>query len=101
MGFDLLPIEDGDENKYEIITINSPNRWNPQESVELRNHFARDIYVWQINSNYDEFKESAVSNLGKGRTNQIVADQDLHKQDWILLKKNLQSLRESDHCTVY
>ena len=32
MGFELLPIEDGDEDRYDIITITGPNPWNP-------NHF--------------------------------------------------------------
>ena len=32
MGFEQLPIEDGDEYKYDVITITGPNPWNP-------NHF--------------------------------------------------------------
>ena len=31
MGFELLPIEEGDEDKYDIITIISPGKWNPQK----------------------------------------------------------------------
>lgn len=30
MGFELLPIEEGDEDKYDVITITSPGKWNPQ-----------------------------------------------------------------------
>ena len=38
MGFELLTIEDGDEEKYDIITITGPNPWNP-------NHF-RGQQIW-------------------------------------------------------
>ena len=31
MGLELLPIEEGDEDKYDIITITSPGKWNPQK----------------------------------------------------------------------
>ena len=31
MGFELLPIEDGDEDKYDINTITCPGKWNPQK----------------------------------------------------------------------
>jgi hypothetical protein len=30
MGFELLPFEEGDEDKYDVITITSPNRWTPR-----------------------------------------------------------------------
>jgi hypothetical protein len=33
MGFELLPIEEGNENKYNVITITSPSRWTPQKFV--------------------------------------------------------------------
>ena len=33
MAFELLPIEDGDENKYDVITITSPGKWTPQKFV--------------------------------------------------------------------
>ena len=33
MGFELLPIEDGDENKYDVITITNPSKWTPQTFV--------------------------------------------------------------------
>ena len=31
MGFEILSIEDGDEDKYETITITSPERWRPHK----------------------------------------------------------------------
>ena len=31
MGFELLPIEYGDEDKYNIISITSPKKWIPQD----------------------------------------------------------------------
>src|SRR5438046_390047 len=31
MGFELFPIEDGDEDKYDIITITRSGKWNPQK----------------------------------------------------------------------
>jgi hypothetical protein len=31
MGFELLPIEPDDEDKYDIITITSPEKWNPHQ----------------------------------------------------------------------
>ena len=34
MGFEILPIEDGDETKYDIITITSPLRWTPHKLPE-------------------------------------------------------------------
>lgn len=33
MGFELLPIEDGDENRYDVFTITSPGRWTYQKSA--------------------------------------------------------------------
>ena len=29
MGFEILPIEEGDEDRYDVITITSPERWIP------------------------------------------------------------------------
>ena len=37
MGFELLPIEPGDEDRYETFTITSPQRWTPQKFVNA-NH---------------------------------------------------------------
>lgn len=31
MGFEILPFENGDEDKYDIITITSPKRWYPNK----------------------------------------------------------------------
>ena len=31
MGFELLPIEDGDEEIYEMFTITSPLKWTPHK----------------------------------------------------------------------
>ncbi|HYX14539.1 MAG TPA: hypothetical protein VE944_09245, partial [Nostoc sp.] len=31
MGFELLPVEDGDEDKFDVITITSPLRWTPRK----------------------------------------------------------------------
>lgn len=33
MGFELLPIEVGDEDRYDVITIISPSKWTPQKFV--------------------------------------------------------------------
>ena len=33
MGFELLLIEDGDKDRYEVFTITSPDKWNPQQSL--------------------------------------------------------------------
>src|SRR5687768_3096974 len=33
MGFEILPIEDGDEEIFEIFTITTPVRWTPQRFV--------------------------------------------------------------------
>src|SRR5688500_11938393 len=35
MGFEILPIEDGDETKYDIITITNPERWTPHRFQSL------------------------------------------------------------------
>ena len=37
MGFELLPIEPGDEEIYEMFTITSPLRWTPQKFA-TKNH---------------------------------------------------------------
>ena len=34
MGFELLPVETNDEDKYDIITITSPERWNPHRFTQ-------------------------------------------------------------------
>ena len=31
MGFEILPIEPDDEEKYDIIRITSPEKWNPHK----------------------------------------------------------------------
>ena len=33
MGFEILPIEDGDEGKYDVITITSPEQWVPSRFI--------------------------------------------------------------------
>src|SRR5688572_20640353 len=35
MGFEILPVEDGDEAKYDIITITNPDRWTPHRFQSL------------------------------------------------------------------
>src|SRR6476660_8634864 len=35
MGFEILPIEQGDEELYDVITITSPERWRPHTFVKL------------------------------------------------------------------
>ena len=37
MGIELLPIEKGDEDLYEIITITSPLKWTPHKFSSLVN----------------------------------------------------------------
>lgn len=37
MGFEILPVEPGDEDKYEVITITSPTKWAPHAFVKLNN----------------------------------------------------------------
>ena len=34
MGFQLLPVEDGDEQKYDVFTITSPAEWRPHNFVK-------------------------------------------------------------------
>src|SRR5687768_8767920 len=34
MGFEILPIEDGDEEIFEIFTITTPVRWTPQRFAQ-------------------------------------------------------------------
>src|SRR5687768_5047058 len=51
MGFEILPIEDGDESKYEVITITSPIRWKPQQFL---NEKVQDAYFYDpSNHNLD------------------------------------------------
>ena len=35
MGFEILPIEPGDEDTYDVITITSPERWKPHTFIKL------------------------------------------------------------------
>ena len=35
MGFELLPIEDGDEDRYDIFTITSPAKWIPKNFLDV------------------------------------------------------------------
>ena len=34
MGFELLPIEDGDEDTFDIFSITSPEKWTPHKFVK-------------------------------------------------------------------
>src|SRR6476620_3322109 len=43
MGFEILPIEDGDEDKYETFTITSPERWNPHKFQNATYHASTSI----------------------------------------------------------
>ncbi len=45
MGFEILPIEDGDENIYDVITITSPNRWIPHKFMHESPEEKDDEYV--------------------------------------------------------
>ena len=38
MGFEILPMEDGDEDKYETFTITSPEKWNPHKFQNATYH---------------------------------------------------------------
>ena len=46
MGFELLPIEPGDEDKFEIITITHPERWHPRK-------FQTEVYKASTESKSD------------------------------------------------
>ena len=37
MGFEILPVEPGDEEIYDIITITSPERWRPHKFLTVSN----------------------------------------------------------------
>ena len=45
--------------------------------------------MYPSNSNYNEFKESALFNLRKEKTSPLIADQDMHKEDSMLLKEKI------------
>ena len=79
MGFELLPIEDGDENKYDVITITSPSKWTPQKflgeplqepmcydpsveiPVETKGHLAMVNHVLQGGTSLDALPKLAKS----------------------------------------
>jgi hypothetical protein len=48
MGFEILPVEPGDEDKYEVITITSPTRWATHAFVKLNND---DLYTYNPSDN--------------------------------------------------
>jgi hypothetical protein len=55
MGFQILPLEPGDEDKYDIITITSPARWKPYKFLQhpdTSNHFDDPTDTLDINLNY-------------------------------------------------
>ena len=35
MGFKILPYEEGDDEKYDVFTLTSKNKWNPHKSKKL------------------------------------------------------------------
>ena len=37
MGFEILPVESGDEEIYNIITVTSPERWTPHKFLAASN----------------------------------------------------------------
>ena len=42
MGIKLYPVEDGDEEKYEIFTITSDNLWRPRGFQEGRAYIVQE-----------------------------------------------------------
>ena len=43
MGFEILPFEKEDEDKYGIITITNPERWHPHKFQTVINHASKDM----------------------------------------------------------
>ena len=48
MGFEILAVEPGDEDKYEVITITSPTKWVPHTFVKL---ISDDLYTYDPSNN--------------------------------------------------
>ena len=44
MGFELLPIEPDDEDRYDIITITSPEKWDPHKFTKVNNAVNNTYY---------------------------------------------------------
>ena len=42
MGFEILPIEQGDEERYDIINITSPDRWRPHKFIKEEETYPYD-----------------------------------------------------------
>ena len=72
MGFEILPFEDEDEEKYEIISITSPTRWTPR-------HFAQGIE--QDSSNQDDYPAQANHNVSSSQP--INMNKDNRKRDYL------------------
>jgi hypothetical protein len=70
MRFEILPVEPGDEDKYEVITITSPTKWAPHAFVKLNND---DLYTYNP-SDYDSTLE--VSDYPAALNHLTHADQD-------------------------
>ena len=58
MGFELLPIEDGDEDRYDIFTITSPAKWIPKNFLDVN-----------------------TSIVGEGKTEQIPVDKGIEGRE--------------------
>src|SRR5689334_13101333 len=95
MGFQLLPVEDGDEFKHDVFTITSPKRWNPHKFAnEITNdsHFydpsdmSNDSldYPAMINHTMKEAKSSETTEISslKSSSNSILDSQVLATTTW-------------------
>ena len=74
MGFELLPIEEGDENKYDVITITSPSRCTPQKFVsEVSNnpYYYDPTDATTEDSEYPAFVNHAAQTLEEQSPNDI------------------------------
>ena len=52
MGFKILPYEDRDEDKYDVFTLTSKNKWNPHKTKKLYS-CTKDAHVSDSSSDKD------------------------------------------------
>ena len=64
MGFEILPIKEGDEDSYDIITITSPEKWVPhrfqKHSEEILPYDPTDMQPEQEKHDYPAVLKSYI-----------------------------------------
>src|SRR5687768_3051094 len=78
MGIKILPMEPGDEDRYDIITITSPKKWRPHrfQCDEPTNppHDPADVAVNKLVTNHDTINKNVKTSICTMSINQPLVD---------------------------